>query len=250
MANTECINEKGGFFASGCLGAVFTLLAQFRTDLLHFLKINGKHCTGDAIVRWEATGARTIDLERGQVPEDVFYPGVLKRAAKVNEETQDGGSLAALPIIETQESDVCTNVISITFLETELFYKGIRPAVNVGLSVNRVGGVTQIKAMKQVAGTLRHELAQYREVAAFLQFGSDLDASTPYQLLRRGILTRLFKQKQVVSMMSEIIKLCGFAIITPVIHYCTGGLEIDENSAVLGTDCQPNPGLYVAGEAA
>lgn len=132
----------------------------------------------------------------------------------MNEETQGGGSLTALPVIETQAGDVSayipTNVISITdgqiFLETELFYKGIRPAVNVGLSVSRVGSAAQIKAMKQVAGTLKLELAQYREVAAFAQFGSDLDASTQHQLLRGGILTELLKQKQFVPMQtSEII---------------------------------------------
>ena len=116
--------------------------------------------------------------------------------------------LTALPVIETQAGDVSayipTNVISITdgqiFLETELFYKGIRPAVNVGLSVSRVGSAAQIKAMKQVAGTLKLELAQYREVAAFAQFGSDLDAATQHQLLRGGILTELLKQKQFVPM--------------------------------------------------
>merc|ERR1739845_6097 len=131
-----------------------------------------------------------------------------------NEETHQGGSLTALPVIETQAGDVSayipTNVISITdgqiFLETELFYKGIRPAVNVGLSVSRVGSAAQIKAMKQVAGTLKLELAQYREVAAFAQFGSDLDAATQHQLLRGGILTELLKQKQFVPMQtSEIV---------------------------------------------
>jgi proton translocating ATP synthase F1 alpha subunit len=153
---------------------------------------------------------------REAYPGDVFYlhSRLLERAAKMNEETQGGGSLTALPVIETQAGDVSayipTNVISITdgqiFLETELFYRGIRPAVNVGLSVSRVGSAAQIKAMKQVAGTLKLELAQYREVAAFAQFGSDLDASTQQQLLRGGILTELLKQKQFVPMRtSEII---------------------------------------------
>jgi F-type H+-transporting ATPase subunit alpha len=153
---------------------------------------------------------------REAYPGDVFYlhSRLLERAAKMNEETMGGGSLTALPVIETQAGDVSayipTNVISITdgqiFLETELFYRGIRPAVNVGLSVSRVGSAAQIKAMKQVAGTLKLELAQYREVAAFAQFGSDLDASTQQQLLRGGILTELLKQKQFVPMMtSEII---------------------------------------------
>merc|ERR1712170_71081 len=147
---------------------------------------------------------------REAYPGDVFYlhSRLLERAAKMNEETHAGGSLTALPVIETQAGDVSayipTNVISITdgqiFLETELFYKGIRPAVNVGLSVSSVGSAAQIKAMKQVAGTLKLELAQYREVAAFAQFGSDLDASTQHQLLRGGILTELLKQKQFVPM--------------------------------------------------
>merc|ERR1712039_178386 len=147
---------------------------------------------------------------REAYPGDVFYlhSRLLERAAKMNEETHAGGSLTAVPVIETQAGDVSayipTNVISITdgqiFLETELFYKGIRPAVNVGLSVSRVGSAAQIKAMKQVAGTLKLELAQYREVAAFAQFGSDLDAATQHQLLRGGILTELLKQKQFVPM--------------------------------------------------
>merc|ERR1711988_1473375 len=150
----------------------------------------------------------------GAYPGDVFYlhSRLLERAAKMNEHN-GGGSLTALPVIETQAGDVSayipTNVISITdgqiFLETELFYKGIRPAVNVGLSVSRVGSAAQIKAMKQVAGTLKLELAQYREVAAFAQFGSDLDASTQQQLLRGGILTELLKQKQFVPMTTQEI---------------------------------------------
>merc|ERR1712178_14608 len=133
---------------------------------------------------------------REAYPGDVFYlhSRLLERAAKMNEDTHGGGSLTALPVIETQAGDVSayipTNVISITdgqiFLETELFYKGIRPAVNVGLSVSRVGSAAQIKAMKQVAGSMKLELAQYREVAAFAQFGSDLDAATQ-QLLNRGV---------------------------------------------------------------
>merc|ERR1719208_614646 len=122
-----------------------------------------------------------------------------------------GGSLTALPVIETQAGDVSayipTNVISITdgqiFLETELFYKGIRPAINVGLSVSRVGSAAQTKSMKQVAGSMKLELAQYREVAAFAQFGSDLDAATQ-QLLNRGVrLTELLKQGQYVPMPIE-----------------------------------------------
>merc|ERR1712154_70879 len=146
---------------------------------------------------------------REAYPGDVFYlhSCLLERAAKMNE-TQGGGSLTALPIIETQAGDVSayipTNVISITdgqiFLETELFFKGIRPAINVGLSVSRVGSAAQQKAMKQVAGSMKLELAQYREVAAFAQFGSDLDAATQ-QLLNRGVrLTELLKQGQYVPM--------------------------------------------------
>jgi F-type H+-transporting ATPase subunit alpha len=144
---------------------------------------------------------------REAYPGDVFYlhSRLLERAAKMNKDF-GGGSMTALPVIETQAGDVSayipTNVISITdgqiFLETELFYKGIRPAINVGLSVSRVGSAAQIKAMKQVAGKLKLELAQYREVAAFAQFGSDLDAATQ-QLLNRGAqLTELLKQKQFV----------------------------------------------------
>jgi len=149
---------------------------------------------------------------REAYPGDVFYlhSRLLERAAKMNE-TNGGGSLTALPVIETQAGDVSayipTNVISITdgqiFLETELFYKGIRPAINVGLSVSRVGSAAQTKAMKQVAGSMKLELAQYREVAAFAQFGSDLDASTQ-QLLNRGVrLTELLKQGQYVPMAIE-----------------------------------------------
>merc|ERR1712063_70561 len=155
---------------------------------------------------------------REAYPGDVFYlhSRLLERAAKMNEETHGGGSLTALPIIETQAGDVSayipTNVISITdgqiFLETELFYKGIRPAVNVGLSVSRVGSAAQIKAMKQVAGTLKLELAQYREVAAFAQFGSDLDAATKQTLSRGERLTELLKQEQYQPMaVNEIVPL-------------------------------------------
>ncbi|MEC7676663.1 MAG: F0F1 ATP synthase subunit alpha, partial [Pseudomonadota bacterium] len=142
---------------------------------------------------------------REAYPGDVFYlhSRLLERAAKMNDEN-GAGSLTALPVIETQAGDVSayipTNVISITdgqiFLETELFYQGIRPAVNVGLSVSRVGSAAQIKAMKQVAGTIKLELAQYREMAAFAQFASDLDASTQRLLARGARLTELLKQPQ------------------------------------------------------
>jgi len=146
---------------------------------------------------------------REAYPGDVFYlhSRLLERAAKMNDHHK-GGSLTALPIIETQAGDVSayipTNVISITdgqiFLETELFYKGIRPAINVGLSVSRVGSAAQTVAMKQVAGRMKLELAQYREVAAFAQFGSDLDQTTQ-NLLNRGVrLTELLKQGQYMPM--------------------------------------------------
>merc|ERR1711971_1321817 len=149
---------------------------------------------------------------REAYPGDVFYlhSRLLERAAKLNENYKSG-SLTALPVIETQAGDVSayipTNVISITdgqiFLETELFHKGVRPAINVGLSVSRVGSAAQLKAMKQLAGSMKLELAQYREVAAFAQFGSDLDAAT-LQLLNRGEkLTELLKQKQFVPMPVE-----------------------------------------------
>jgi F-type H+-transporting ATPase subunit alpha len=142
---------------------------------------------------------------REAYPGDVFFlhSRLLERAAKLNKDNK-GGSLTALPIIETQANDVSayipTNVISITdgqiFLETDLFYQGIRPAVNVGISVSRVGGSAQIKAMKQVAGPIKGELAQYREMAAFAKFGSDLDASTQRLLNRGARLTELLKQDQ------------------------------------------------------
>jgi len=184
-----------------------------------FFRDNGKH----ALIIYDdlskqAVAYRQMSLllrrppGREAYPGDVFYlhSRLLERAAKMNE-TNGGGSLTALPVIETQAGDVSayipTNVISITdgqiFLETELFYKGIRPAINVGLSVSRVGSAAQTKAMKQVAGSMKLELAQYREVAAFAQFGSDLDASTQ-QLLSRGVrLTELLKQGQYVPMAIE-----------------------------------------------
>ena len=149
---------------------------------------------------------------REAYPGDVFYlhSRLLERSAKMNEDN-GLGSLTALPVIETQANDVSayipTNVISITdgqiFLESDLFYRGIRPAINVGLSVSRVGSAAQVKAMKKVAGTIKLELAQYREMEAFAQFGSDLDASTQ-QLLNRGArLTELLKQDQYVPMAVE-----------------------------------------------
>jgi len=149
---------------------------------------------------------------REAFPGDVFYlhSRLLERSAKLNEDN-GAGSLTALPVIETQANDVSayipTNVISITdgqiFLETDLFYQGIRPAVNVGLSVSRVGSSAQIKAMKQVAGAIKGELAQYREMAAFAQFGSDLDAATQRLLNRGARLTELLKQAQFAPLKVE-----------------------------------------------
>ena len=149
---------------------------------------------------------------REAFPGDVFYlhSRLLERAAKLSDE-QGGGSLTALPIIETQAGDVSayvpTNVISITdgqiYLETDLFYSGVRPAINVGLSVSRVGGNAQIRAMKQVAGGLRLDLAQYREMAAFAQFGSDLDAATQRQIARGSRLVEILKQGQYEPMPVE-----------------------------------------------
>lgn len=181
-----------------------------------YFRDNGKH----ALIIYDdlskqATSYRQLSLllrrppGREAFPGDVFYlhSRLLERAAKLSKEL-GGGSLTALPIIETQAGDVSgyipTNVISITdgqiYLESELFYAGIRPAVNVGLSVSRVGGAAQTKAMKQVAGTLRLDLAQFRELAAFAQFGSDLDKATLAQIERGKRMVELLKQDQYVPM--------------------------------------------------
>jgi F-type H+-transporting ATPase subunit alpha len=167
----------------------------------------------------QATAYRQMSLllrrppGREAFPGDVFYlhSRLLERAAKMNED-HGSGSLTALPVVETQANDVSayipTNVISITdgqiFLETDLFYQGIRPALNVGLSVSRVGSAAQIKAMKQVAGRIKLELAQYREMAAFAQFASDLDAATQRLLNRGARLTELLKQGQYQPMPVEL----------------------------------------------
>ena len=184
-----------------------------------FFRDNGMHAGGvyDDLSK-QAVAYRQMSLllrrppGREAYPGDVFYlhSRLLERAAKLNGDN-GSGSLTALPIIETQGGDVSafipTNVISITdgqiFLETELFYKGIRPAVNVGLSVSRVGSAAQIKAMKQVAGTIKLDLAQYREMAAFAQFASDMDASTRQLLSRGERLTELLKQSQYSPMEVE-----------------------------------------------
>ncbi|MCZ2203627.1 F0F1 ATP synthase subunit alpha [Bartonella sp. A05] len=177
-----------------------------------YFRDNGQHALiGYDDLSKQAVAYRQMSLllrrppGREAYPGDVFYlhSRLLERAAKLNAEN-GSGSLTALPVIETQANDVSayipTNVISITdgqiFLETNLFYQGIRPAVNVGLSVSRVGSAAQIKAMKQVAGSIKGELAQYREMAAFAQFGSDLDASTQRLLNRGARLTELLKQPQ------------------------------------------------------
>ena len=177
-----------------------------------FFRDNGRH----AVIFYDDLSKQAVSYRqmslllrrppgREAYPGDVFYlhSRLLERAAKMND-ALGAGSLTALPVIETQAGDVSayipTNVISITdgqiFLETELFFRGIRPAVNVGLSVSRVGSAAQIKAMKQVAGSIKLELAQYREMAAFAQFASDLDASTQQLLARGSRLTELLKQPQ------------------------------------------------------
>ncbi|KAK7540955.1 ATP synthase-like protein subunit alpha [Phyllosticta citribraziliensis] len=194
------------------------------TAIGEWFRDNGKH----AVIIYDdlskqAVAYRQMSLllrrppGREAYPGDVFYlhSRLLERAAKLSDK-HGGGSLTALPIIETQGGDVSayipTNVISITdgqiFLESELFYKGIRPAINVGLSVSRVGSAAQLKAMKQVAGSLKLFLAQYREVAAFAQFGSDLDAATKQTLSRGERLTELLKQKQYTPMaVNEMVPL-------------------------------------------
>ena len=170
---------------------------------------------------------------REAYPGDVFYlhSRLLERAAKLSDD-MGGGSITALPIIETLAGDVGayipTNVISITdgqiFLETELFYSGVRPAVNVGLSVSRVGGSAQIKAMKQVAGTLRLDLAQFRELAAFAQFGSDLDAATKAQIDRGQRMTEVLKQPQYTPYPVEEQVMVIFAAVNGFLD----DLEVDE----------------------
>lgn len=180
--------------------------------MAEYYRDNGKHALiiyDDLTKQAQAYRQMSLLLRRPPgreaFPGDVFYlhSRLLERAAKLSDE-MGGGSLTALPVIETQEGDVSayipTNVISITdgqiFLESDLFFSGVRPAVNVGLSVSRVGGSAQVKAMKKVAGTLRLDLAQYRELAAFAQFGSDLDEATQKQLSRGARLVELLKQSQ------------------------------------------------------
>ena len=190
-----------------------------------YFRDNGQHCliVYDDLSK-QAAAYRQLSLLLRRPPGREAYPGdvfflhsrLLERSAKVSDEL-GAGSMTALPIIETQAGDVSayipTNVISITdgqiFLETDLFYSGVRPAINVGLSVSRVGGSAQIKGMKQVAGKLRLDLAQYREMAAFAQFGSDLDAATQAQLHRGERLVELLKQPQYkpLSVVQQIISI-------------------------------------------
>ena len=190
-----------------------------------YFRDNGQHCliVYDDLSK-QAAAYRQLSLLLRRPPGREAYPGdvfflhsrLLERSAKVSDEL-GAGSMTALPIIETQAGDVSayipTNVISITdgqiFLETDLFYSGVRPAINVGLSVSRVGGSAQIKGMKQVAGKLRLDLAQYREMAAFAQFGSDLDAATQAQLHRGERLVELLKQGQYkpLSVVEQIISI-------------------------------------------
>ena len=218
-----------------------------------YFRDNGQHCliVYDDLSK-QAAAYRQLSLllrrppGREAYPGDVFYlhSRLLERSAKVSDEL-GAGSLTALPIIETQAGDVSayipTNVISITdgqiFLETDLFYSGVRPAVNVGLSVSRVGGAAQIKAMKQVAGQLRLDLAQYREMAAFAAFGSDLDAATQAQLARGERLVELLKQgqyrplnvvQQVVSLFAGVRGLLDDIKVSDIQRFESGFLNFME----------------------
>merc|ERR1712207_37894 len=213
LRKNDCLKYTTIVAATASDAAPLQFLAPYTgCAMAEYFRDNGKH----AVIFYDdlskqAVAYRQMSLllrrppGREAYPGDVFYlhSRLLERAAKMNDKL-GGGSLTALPIIETQGGDVSayipTNVISITdgqiFLEAELFYKGVRPAISVGLSVSRVGSAAQLKAMKQVAGSLKLFLAQYREVAAFAQFGSDLDAATKQTLSRGERLTELLKQKQ------------------------------------------------------
>ncbi|MCB1454263.1 MAG: F0F1 ATP synthase subunit alpha, partial [Rhizobiaceae bacterium] len=213
LEETGAINYSIVVAATASDPAPMQFLAPYSaTAIAEYFRDNGMHSliVYDDLSK-QAVAYRQMSLllrrppGREAYPGDVFYlhSRLLERAAKMGDD-HGAGSMTALPVIETQANDVSayipTNVISITdgqiFLETDLFYQGIRPAVNVGLSVSRVGSAAQIKAMKQVAGTIKGELAQYREVAAFAQFGSDLDAATQKLLNRGARLTELLKQAQ------------------------------------------------------
>src|SRR5687768_10603177 len=192
---------------------------------------------------------------REAYPGDVFYlhSRLLERAAKMNDDN-GAGSLTALPVIETQAGDVSayipTNVISITdgqiFLETGLFYQGIRPAINVGLSVSRVGSAAQTKAMKKVSGSIKLELAQYREMAAFAQFGSDLDAATQRLLNRGARLTELLKQPQFSPMPFEEQTVSIFAGTNGYLDAVPVNRVVDYESAMLGFMRSEHPDLLTA----
>lgn len=205
-----------------------------------YFRDNGQHALiGYDDLSKQAVAYRQMSLllrrppGREAYPGDVFYlhSRLLERSAKMSE-GMGAGSLTALPVIETQGNDVSafipTNVISITdgqiFLETDLFYQGVRPAVNVGLSVSRVGSAAQIKAMKQVAGSIKGELAQYREMAAFAQFGSDLDAATQRLLNRGARLTELLKQPQFSPLKTEE----QVAVIFAGVNGYLDGIEVSE----------------------
>merc|ERR1712242_91172 len=213
LRKNDCLKYTTVVAATASDAAPLQFLAPYTgCAMAEYFRDNGKH----AIIFYDdlskqAVAYRQMSLllrrppGREAYPGDVFYlhSRLLERAAKISDDL-GAGSLTALPVIETQAGDVSayipTNVISITdgqiFLENELFLKGIRPAINVGLSVSRVGSAAQMKAMKQVSGTMKLDLAQFREVAAFAQFGSDMDAATQ-QLLNRGVrLTELLKQSQ------------------------------------------------------
>merc|ERR1712113_207398 len=228
LRKNECLQFTTVVAATASDAAPLQFLAPYTgCAMAEYFRDNGMH----AVIFYDdlskqAVAYRQMSLllrrppGREAYPGDVFYlhSRLLERAAKMSD-TQGGGSLTALPIIETQAGDVSayipTNVISITdgqiFLETELFHKGIRPAINVGLSVSRVGSAAQRKAMKQVSGTLKLELAQYREVAAFAQFGSDLDAATQHLLNRGARLQEMLKQNQYVPMPFQDQVVCIYA---------------------------------------
>ncbi|RME22914.1 MAG: F0F1 ATP synthase subunit alpha [Deltaproteobacteria bacterium] len=224
-----------------------------------YFRDNGQHalCVYDDLSK-QAVAYRQLSLllrrppGREAYPGDVFYlhSRLLERAAKMSDR-DGGGSLTALPIIETQAGDVSayipTNVISITdgqiFLESDLFYQGVRPAVNVGISVSRVGGSAQIKAMKEVAGTLRLDLAQYRELQAFAQFGSDLDPATQQQLTRGARLVEILKQgqyspvkvqNQIVHILAGISGVCDDIDVNDVQRFIEDlDTHFEKNEAVL-----------------
>merc|ERR1711920_772415 len=225
LIDTDCMKYSIVVAATASDAAPLQFLAPYSGCAIgEYFRDNAKH----ALIIYDdlskqAVAYRQMSLllrrppGREAYPGDVFYlhSRLLERAAKMND-ANGGGSLTALPVIETQGGDVSayipTNVISITdgqiFLETELFNQGLRPAINVGLSVSRVGSAAQVKAMKQVAGSMKLELAQYREVAAFAQFGSDLDAATKQTLNRGERLTELLKQKQYQPMaVNEMVPL-------------------------------------------